>query len=89
MDAKDALAELEALAEKLKVTISYDRFTGEGMGAGGLCKVKGEWRVIINRRNSDNERVAILARALGRFDVEDHFLSPKVRALVEKYSSEE
>ena len=85
MDAKTTLAELDALATKLKVTISYEAFTGEGMGPGGLCRVKGKWRVIIDRRNSDGERAAILARALGRFDLDDHFLSPSVRALVDKH----
>lgn len=84
MDAKVALQELEELAQKLGVTVSYDRFTGEGMGPGGLCKVKGKWRVIVDRRAAPTERVAVLARALGRFDLETHFISPSLRQLIEK-----
>ncbi len=86
MKTKNALEELEALAQKLEVTVGYDAFTGEGMSAGGLCKVKGKWRIIIDRRNTDTERVVVLARALGRFDLEEHFISPALRELIEKYS---
>ena len=85
MKTKKALEELEALAKKLEVTVGYESFSGEGMGPGGLCKVKGKWRVIIDRRNADNERVVVLARALGRFDLEDHFVSPALRELIQKY----
>lgn len=83
MNVKKALEELEALAQKLDVTVNYQRFAGEGMSSGGICKVKGKWRVIINSKNSDNDRVVVLAKALGRFDLEGHFLSPAVRELVE------
>jgi hypothetical protein len=85
MDATSALTELEALAKKLEVEVIYDHLTGEGMGPGGLCKVKGRWRVIIERRSSPGERLSILAKALSRFDLESHFLSPSVRELVERY----
>ena len=85
MELDVALKELEALAEKLAVTVVYDHFTGEGMGPGGLCRVKGAWRVIIERKASPSEKVSILARALARFDLEEHFLSPDVRELVERH----
>lgn len=85
MDAKNALQELETLAEKLDVEVKYNTFSGDGMGPGGLCKVKGQWRVIIDRRNAASERVAVLARSLGRFDLEQHFVSPAVRKLIDKH----
>lgn len=85
MDMDLTLKELETLAEKLAVTVVYDHFTGEGMGPGGLCKVKGSWRVIIERKASPSEKVSILARALSRFDLEEHFVSPDVRELVERH----
>jgi hypothetical protein len=59
--------------------------TGEGMGQGGLCKVRGQWRVIIDRRASPGERVVLLARALARFDLEDVFLSPEARELLDQH----
>ena len=89
MDANSALNELEALASKLDVVVVYDHLTGEGMSPGGLCKVKGKWRIIIERRSSTTERLSTLARALGQFDLENHYLSPSVRDLVERYNSQE
>ena len=84
MDAKAALEEMEALAEKLGVKICYEKFTGEGMSAGGLCKLRGEWRVIIERRLIPNERLGVLADALSDFDLEEHFLSPSLRQMMDR-----
>jgi len=80
-----ALEELEAVAAKAGITVQIDSLTGEGMGQGGLCKVRGQWRVIIDRRASAGERVVLLARALAGFDLEGVFLSPEVRELLERY----
>ena len=38
-----------ALAEKKSIRISYEAIGGE-LGAGGLCKVKGVHRVIVDKR---------------------------------------
>jgi hypothetical protein len=55
------------------------------MTTGGLCKVKGNWKIIIERKCSESEKLSVLARALHRFDLESQPLSPEVRNLVEKY----
>ncbi len=89
MNAKKALEELEALAQKLEVTVTYHSFTGDGMSSGGICKVKGKWRIIIDRKNAENDRVVVLARALSRFDTEEHFLSPAVRELIDGHRPEQ
>jgi hypothetical protein len=47
--------------------------------------VKGNWRVIIERRGSASEKLSVLARALGRFDVEEHYVSPAVREIIGRY----
>jgi hypothetical protein len=88
MDLPAILVELEALAEKLDVQVVYDHFTGDGAGAGGLCKVKGQWRVIVERKASPGEKVSVLARALVRFDLEAHFISPAVRELLDRTTEE-
>ncbi|MCC6746411.1 MAG: hypothetical protein IT371_02060 [Deltaproteobacteria bacterium] len=82
MDKNAILAELEALAGKLEVDVVYDHFTGDGFGAGGMCKVRGRWKVIMERRSSAGERVSLLARSLGRFDLGPYEISPEVRKLV-------
>ena len=88
MNPSAALNELQELAKKLDVEIVFDHFTGDGARTGGVCKVKGKWRVIIERRVSDGEKVSVLARALCRFDNEAHFVSPGVRALLDAQSTQ-
>lgn len=85
MDINGALKELEDLADSLSVKVVYDHFTGEGMGPGGLCKLRGSWRVIVERRASPSEKVSILASALSRFDLEDRAVSSGVLKLVERH----
>ncbi|HRI52463.1 MAG TPA: hypothetical protein PLW65_20000 [Pseudomonadota bacterium] len=77
----EVLAELEAAAKALEVRLTYEAIGGE-LGAGGLCKVKGQWRVIIDKRTTPSERVSVLAQALSRFDFPRLRLSPQVHELL-------
>lgn len=88
MDAKQLLSELETLAEKLEVDVRYDRFTGEG-ARGGICKVKGRWRVILERRSADTEKISVLARCLSRFELRDQVVSPEAAALLQRQGGSE
>ena len=83
MKVADQLTELESVAEKKQIRVSYENIGGE-LGAGGLCKVKGTWRVIIDKRATDGDKVTVLAQALAQFPLEDVFMSEESRALVEK-----
>jgi hypothetical protein len=79
----DQLSELEQVADKKSIRVSYENIAGE-LGAGGLCKVKGAWRVIIDRRATDGDKVTVLAQALAQFPLEDVFISEETRALIER-----
>jgi hypothetical protein len=78
------LEELEGAAEKLGVKISYESLA-ETVGGGGLCRVKGQYRIIIDKRGTAGEKVSTLARALSALDLEGIFLSPRTREIVEQY----
>ena len=54
---------LEATAEQLKVRVSYEPLQ-TSVVHGGLCRVKGEYRIIVDKRASAEERVTTLATAL-------------------------
>jgi hypothetical protein len=83
MKIADTLKELESIAEKKSIRVSYENIGGE-LGAGGLCKVKGEHRVIVDKRATDGEKVTVLAQALSRFPLDDVSISDKTRELIEK-----
>ena len=75
---------LEAAATQLGVRVRYEALTTGAMAAaGGLCRIKGNWCVIIDKKTSAAERTTILAEALANFDTESVFLPPKVREIVQ------
>jgi hypothetical protein len=84
MRAEEQLRELESVAEKKRIRVSYEAIGGE-LGMGGLCKVKGEHRVIIDKRATDGDKVNVLAGALAKFDLEDVFMSEETRALISRH----
>jgi hypothetical protein len=73
---------LEQAAAQLGVQVRYETMTGEVSGAGGLCKVKGQWWVIIDRKVPPAERAATLTDALAQLDTDSVFLPPEVREAI-------
>ena len=82
------LEKLEDAATQLGVKVSYE-VLGAAVGLGGLCKVKGEFRVIIDKRASTEERVTTLAGSLAGVlrrlgDAEPaNLLDPQLRNLID------
>ena len=92
MTQEDMLAELESVAARLSVKVSYEALAAS-VGSGGLCRVRGEYRVIIDKRTQTGERLAALAQALGHLPAlsagappEDLELSRPVRDLLRHYA---
>jgi hypothetical protein len=84
MKIDDTLAELEGVAEKKQIRVSYEALTGE-VGTGGLCKVKGQLRIILDKRSSPGEKATALAQALSRVPLDDVFISEETRRLIEGF----
>lgn len=80
MKVSEQLRELEEVAEKKAIRVSYEAL---GVGTGGLCKVRGEHRVILDKRSSERERVNLLAQILSKFSLDDIFVTEETRRLVE------
>ena len=78
---------LESAAEQLKVRVSYEALQ-TSVVHGGLCRVKGEYRIIVDKRASAEERVTTLATALAqmtkvtKLDTTTVDLPPKVREVL-------
>ena len=83
---------LEDAASQLGIKVSYEPLQTSGIQTGlrgGLCRVKGAdrmlWRVIIDKRATDEERISVLATAVASFDTTELALAPKVRDLLRTY----
>ena len=80
MDGVSILRELENLADELDLDIRYEAIDGSG----GLCRVGDKRCLILNRSSSLNELVRVLSLALSRFPLEDVFINPHVRELLQE-----
>ena len=83
MGVQQQLEELEHVAEQLHVKVCYEPMAGLVQGTGGLCKVKGEYRIIVDKRLRPSERLSILVDALRRFDLAGITVADAVRRLLE------
>jgi hypothetical protein len=84
------LQKLEEAATQMSVKVSYEVMS-VAMGHGGLCRVKGEYRVIIDKRASTEERAVTLASSLARVLAANPAnielpLADDLRALIEQQS---
>lgn len=82
MKVQQQLEALERLAEALSVRVSYEPMAGLVQNTGGLCRVRGQYRVIIDRRLKPPERLQILLDALRRFDTQHLPVEPAVQELL-------
>ena len=81
----DVLLELlENAADQLGIRVSYDTLQTSVLH-GGLCKVKGEYRIIIDKKATTEERVVTLATAIATFDTSELELPPKLREVLRTY----
>lgn len=85
MESIKALEYLEDLALKLGVEIVYEKLReSEFLVEGGLCKVRGVYKVFLDRSEPIEGRIQILARALSSFNRDDVYVLPFIREILEK-----
>jgi len=75
MDDQQLLQELENLAARLGIAVRYD----EGDFKGGLCRIKSDRIIIIQKRLTVEGKVSALARELGTLDLSSIYILPKLR----------
>ena len=81
MDDAIVLQELETLAQELEVEVRYDDLDSDG----GLCKYKGKSYLFVNRALSVPDRIGVLGRGLAAFPLEQLFIRPQVRKILQRY----
>jgi hypothetical protein len=79
------LNQLEEVAERIGITVRYENMNLEDSpGSGGLCRLKGEYVLIIHSRATHREKIRIVTRALRQFDLNGVYLRPVLRELLDK-----
>jgi hypothetical protein len=87
MDEKLLLQELEEIVEKLSIAIRYDDLMGMDFKVkGGLCSLRGQNVIIMDRRMPQRERIDLLVRVLSQFDLSPIFMKPYIRLIIERAS---
>ncbi len=86
MKPEHIFQELKDLAEKLGVTVSEQSFRHTGIKVtSGLCKVKGQDLLIIDKHKSVHKKIKIMAFHLAKIPHENVFIVPAIRELLEKH----
>ena len=79
------LNQLEELANTLGIAIRYENINVENSpGMGGLCRMKGEYVLIVHSRLTVREKIRVVTRALRQFDLNEIYVRPVLRELLEK-----
>lgn len=72
--------ELREIAQKLGVNVRFEK----GDFKGGYCVVKENKIIIINKFATTQRKAAILATALKELGIEDLYINPKLREIIEE-----
>jgi len=86
MDERTIIDGLEELAERLGIQIRYEAIRQDEDSAnvvGGLCRLKGAYVLIINSRTGAKDRIKALARAVKHFDLDQIYIRPFLRELLD------
>jgi len=83
------LSQLEKLAYELSIPLRYEPLTGEEVfTTGGLCRIRGEYVIIVETRAPTEEKIRALARGLKHFDLSQVYLKPALREFLESLPEE-
>jgi hypothetical protein len=79
------LSQLEELAGKFEIEIRYGNIAVEGSHpAGGLCRVNGQYVLIIHSRLTGKEKIGVITEALQGFDLGAVYVMPFIREFLDK-----
>jgi hypothetical protein len=80
---KITLAELEDIAKALSIKVTYEDLKAS---KGGSCRVMESRRIIINKHLQNSEKINLLARELGRFDLAGVDVPDRIRKKIQQES---
>jgi hypothetical protein len=87
MDENSIVEQLEELIKRFGVRIRNEAIKQDEDSvnvAGGLCLLKGEYVLIINSKLTVSDRIGTLATALKHFDLDQIYIRPALRELLDR-----
>jgi hypothetical protein len=82
---KITLADLEHIAKDLSIKVSYEDLK---TSKGGSCRVMEARRIIINKHLQNSERISLLAKELGKFDLGGLDIPDSIRKKIARETEE-
>jgi hypothetical protein len=90
LDERSLLGQLEDLARSLGIEVRYEMLKREGAFAqGGLCRLKGQYLLLVNSKAPNRDKIEALALAVNRFDLTQVFMKPSLREFLARIPKEE
>jgi len=87
MDNEILLFYLEELADQLGILVRDESINlDETFSIGGLCRVEGKYILILNSKTTTKEKMEVTIKALRQFDLNDMYVKPVIRELLEVYN---
>jgi hypothetical protein len=74
------LMELESLAEKLDVQVTYEKLFPS---RSGLCRLHNKYMLFVESKLREDERVQVFVTALSNFSLDNLQVLPRIRQLLE------
>jgi len=87
MNDEILLSYLEELAERVEILVRDENINiEESFSAGGLCRVEGQYILILNSKTTVSEKIQVMIKALQHFDLNDIYVKPVLRELLEGHN---
>jgi len=84
MQEEILLQHLEELAGKLEICVRSENINmDESSSTGGLCRVEGQYILILNSKADVQDKIQVMIKALQNFDLDEIYIKPAVRRLLD------
>ena len=84
MNEEILLNQFEELAERLGILVRDENINiEESSSTGGLCRIEGQYVLILNSTVTAKEKIQVMIKALQQFDITDIYIKPVIRELLE------
>jgi 50S ribosomal subunit-associated GTPase HflX len=76
------IEELETIANSLNIDVVYEAIKTIHPRNSALFKIRGKYKLIIDKKTKTNLRLLIFLETLAQFDLENIFITPQIRDLL-------